>query len=137
MSRLRKAGLAVAMGALVVAGSAIGGSLLSAGAATTGPTGPTGPSSTAPGTGHSNETQPHESSEPQAREDAENNGTARFGHAPDGTAPDGTFHPNENGGHEASEDPAREKAEHNGTATPGASEAAPPASSGSGTGTGI
>jgi hypothetical protein len=110
MSTFRKAGIAGAMGALVVAGSALGGGLLSAGAATTGPTGPTG--TPAPnGTFHSNEAKGHETSEDPAREQAENDGTAKFGPG----APGGAFHPNENKGHEASEDPAREAQEGTGT----------------------
>jgi hypothetical protein len=131
MSPFRKAGIALTMGALVVAGSALGGGLLSAGAATTGPSGPT--QGAAPGTFHSNEARSHDSSEPATREQAEGNGTAAPG------APGGAFHPNENKSHEGSEDPTRESAEHSGAGAPapGAPDAAPPASSGSGTGTGI
>jgi hypothetical protein len=70
MGPFRKVGLAAALGACVVAGSALGGGLLSAGAAT---------NSTPSGNGktfHSNESASHESGESAAREKAENDGTA-------------------------------------------------------------
>jgi hypothetical protein len=128
MSTFRKAGIAVAMGGLVVAGSAVGGGLMSAGAATTPPAGTSGSNL---GAFHSNENATHEGSESAAREAAEDNGTAGFGRA--GGPGRGAFHPNEDKAHEASESAAREQAENDGTAgpPPGASDTAPPAASGS------
>jgi hypothetical protein len=121
MGPFRKVGLAAALGACVVAGSALGGGLLSAGAAT---------NSTPSGNGktfHSNESASHESGESAAREKAEDNGTAGPGRGPGG----GGF-PNEDPAHEKAESAAREKAEHDGTAGPGAPEA--PSQSGTSSG---
>src|SRR3954451_13973616 len=103
MRHAKRAGITIAAAACLIVGAAVGGSLLTAGAATSG--------SSATGRGF-NETKAHEAGESAARESAETNGTADHGR-------EGTFTPNEDQGHEASESAEREPAEPNGPAGPG------------------
>jgi hypothetical protein len=108
MRRMRSLVLAPALLAAAVVGGAVAPNLFSAGAATpatsTGATGATGAFK-------SNEEATHEAGESAAREQAENNGTATFGHH------EGASGSNEDAAHEAGESAAREQAENDGTAT--------------------
>jgi hypothetical protein len=126
MSPFKKVATVGALGVVALSGGAFGGGLLNAGAATT-----TTPQPSATGSGFkSNEDPAHEANESAAREKAENDGTASFGHR--GAGPRGGGFPNEDPAHEAGESAAREKAEHDGSAGPGPAAPATPGQSGSG-----
>jgi hypothetical protein len=107
MDRTRKTVLAIAMGGLMVAGGALGGGLLNAGAADS----TSKPKASPSGAFQPNEDATHEKSESAAREAAEDSG--KFpGHRERGGGDHGGGFPNEDPAHEAGESAAREKAEH-------------------------
>jgi hypothetical protein len=112
----KRMGLALAAACCLIAGVAAGGSLLTAGAATS-----PAPNATGAKRG-SNEAKAHEAGESAARETAEDNGTAGYRHR------DGGFRHNESPAHESGESATRESDEGSGNAAP-----APPQSSTSGT----
>jgi hypothetical protein len=111
---VRKALAATGIVAVSIAGGAVGATLFGTANADTPSPSPTTESGTA-GTPHSNEDPAHEAGESAAREAAENNGTADFGHHGDGAGGfGGRFRggSNEDPTHEAGESAQREAAEN-------------------------
>jgi hypothetical protein len=113
MPRTKPVLLTVGAAACLIAGAAFGGSLLGAGAATSGSSG--APTTAPQGGTFPNEDKSHEAGESAGREQSEHNGTAGPG---PGGPPDGQFRPNEDRTHEGGESAGREQSEHNGSAAP-------------------